>query len=319
MKLVLAATLMLTASAAGAQQWDLQSNFWVNLHQTMLDAAQNGKSIEAPLTESERSAWNNAVHVYRIRFYGRSPIFDDELVRINDALSYATDLPPEGFAEEVTKALLMAAPAYRRHRWPADDRANRFWITVAEGMLRDAGQELAQAHARVYGLPYPPRIRVDVSPSAGSLGAYTTVTQGAVHTTISSRDPAYQGYAALEMLLHEGSHGIVGASAGAIGPEIQAAARNAGILAPRQLWHAILFYTSGELARRALRERGIDDYTPYMYKQGMFERGFAGLQRPLETIWRSYLDGRIDRDMAIHALVEAAGTRPPARVPGDGG
>ena len=33
----------------------------------------------------EKSSWNNAVHTYRVRFYERSPIFDDELVKINDA------------------------------------------------------------------------------------------------------------------------------------------------------------------------------------------------------------------------------------------
>ena len=310
------ALALLFSLPVSAQQWDLQSNFWVNLHQTMLDAAQNGKPLEGTLTDSERSAWNNAVHSYRIRFYGRSPVFDDELVRINDALSYAGDLPPEGFAEDVTKALLMAAPAYRRVAWPQVQRANQFWISVAEGMLRDTGDELARAHARVYGVPFPARIRVDVSSAAGPFGAYTTSSNDLVHTTISSSDPAYQGYAGLEMLLHEASHAIVGPGGGAIGPEIQAAARNIGVLAPRELWHAIVFYTSGELTRRALRERGIADYTPYMYKQGMFERGFSGLRAPLENIWQSYLDGRIERTLAITAIVEATGTAPPARVPG---
>jgi hypothetical protein len=311
-----ALSIVLFAPALLAQQWEMQSNFWVNLHQTMLDSAQNGKIFDATLTDSEKSAWNNAIHTYRLRFYGRSLITDEELVRINDALSYATELPPEGFAEDVTKAMLMAAPVYRRHRWTVDDRANRFWIGVAESMLRDAGEELAREHVRVFGVPFPTRIRVDVSPSAGPVGAYTTVSSGAVHTTISSRDPAYQGYAALEMLLHEASHAMVGAASGAIGPDIQSAARSAGLLAPRELWHAVLFFTSGELTRRALRDRGITDYVPYMYRQGMFERSFPALKVPLETIWRSYIDGRIDRAIAIAGLVEATGAQPPARVPG---
>lgn len=311
-----AIALLLCAPNADAQRWQMQSNFWVSLHQTMLDAAQNGKPLEAALNESEKSIWNNAVHAYRVRFFDRSPLLDDELVRINDALSFATDLPPEGFAEDVTKALLAAAQVYRRHRWQADDRINRFWISVAEGMLRDAGEELAREHSRVYGLPFPERIRVDVSPAAGASGAYTTISGGSIHTTISSRDPAYQGYAALEMLLHEASHAIAGAVAGAIGPEIQTSAREAGKLAPRELWHALLFYTSGELTRRALRDRGINDYTPYIYRQNMFDRAFPGLREPIETYWQSYLDGRMARSAAVAALVSATGTRPPTRLPG---
>ncbi|HUP49667.1 MAG TPA: hypothetical protein VNA04_12850 [Thermoanaerobaculia bacterium] len=310
------AVLLLHAAAAGAQRWELQSNFWVNLHQAMLDAAQNGRPIEASLTDSEKSLWNNAVHTYRVRFYDRSPIFDEELVRINDALSAAGDLPPEGFSEEVTRALLSAAFVYRKHRWALDNRTNLFWISVAEGMLRDAGEELAQEHARVYGVPFPARTRVDVSAAAGPLGAYTTTMNGFVHTTISSRDPSYQGYAALEMLLHESSHAIVGPAAGAIGPDIQSHARARGVLAPRELWHAILFYTSGELARRALRDRGINDYTPYMYRQGMFDRALGAMRQPLETFWQSCLEGRMDRQAALAAIVDATGSQMPARVPG---
>lgn len=311
---VLTAVALLAPLAlpAQAQRWQMQSNFWVSLHQTMLDAAQNGRGLEPTLNADERSAWNNAVYTYRVRFFDRSLIFDDELVRINDGLSSATELPPEGFAEEVTKALLSAAPVYRKHRWAADNKSNLFWISVAESMLRDAGEELARNHARLYGVAFPTRILVDVSPAAGPLGAYTTVN-GVVHTTISSRDPRNQGYAGLEMLLHEASHAIAGATSGAIGPEIQQAARLAGVLAPRELWHAVLFYTSGDLARKSLRERGINDYVPYMYKESMFERAFFGLKQPLETYWQSYLDGRMDRGSAITAIVEATGAQPPAR------
>lgn len=306
---------VLLALPASAQRWQLQSNFWVSLHQTMLDAAQNGKAFEAPMTPDERSAWNNAVHEYRIRFYERSPIFDDELVKINDALSSAGELPPEGFAEIVTKALLSAAPVYRKNRWATDHRTNQFWISIAEGMLRDTGEELVREHARIYGAQFPSRVVVDVTPAAGQLGAYTTVSSnGLVHITISSRDQRYQGYAALEMLLHEASHAVAGATTGAIGSEIQNVARNNGMLAPRELWHAILFYTSGELARRVLRERGITDYVPYIYKQSMLDRGYLAFKQPLETFWQSYLDGRMDRASAITAIVKATGTMPPSRV-----
>jgi hypothetical protein len=308
---------LLTALPAAAQRWELQSNFWVSLHQTMLDAAQNGKALDVSMTDDERSAWNNAVHEYRIRFYERSPIFDDELVRINDGLTTAGELPPEGFAEIVTKALLSAAPVYRKHRWADDDRANKFWISVAEGMLRDTGEELVREHSRVYGAQFPSKIRVDVSPAAGATGAYATVgSDGLVHVTISSRDQRYQGYAGLEMLLHEASHAIVGAATGPIGAEIQNVARNNGMLAPRELWHAIIFYTSGELARRVLRARGITDYVPYIYKQSLFDRGFSAFKQPLETFWQSYLEGRMDRGSAITAIVKATGTLPPSRVRG---
>jgi len=154
-----------------------------------------------------------------------------------------------------------------------------------------------------------------VSPYAGVLGAYTTDANRFIHTTISSRDPSYQGFASLEMLLHEGSHGVVSPTTGAIGPQINALAIERRILVPRQLWHAILFYTSGELTKRVLRDRGVLDYTPYAYKRGMYDRGFTGLRPALETFWQSYLDGRMTREASIIAIVEETGTAVPQRAP----
>lgn len=315
MKVIRVVALLLLASPALAERWEMQSNFWVSLHHTLLDAAQSGRKTEESLPVAERTAWTNAVLAYRHRFGDRVPWENEELTRINDTLSSTGEMLKEGLQEDVAKALLQAAPVYRRLYWPADDRTNRFWISSAEGLLRDAGEELAAAHGRIYGVAYPARIRVDVSPYAGALGAYTTDANGFVHTTISSRDPSYQGFASLEMLLHEGSHGVVSPTSGAIGPQINALAIEKRILVPRQLWHAILFYTSGELTKRALRERGVPDYTPYAYKKGMYDRGFTGLRPSLETFWQSYLDGRMTREASVAAIVEATGTAVPQRAP----
>jgi hypothetical protein len=311
-----ASILLLAASSAGAaERFEMQSNFWVSLHQTLLDIAANNREVDPTIAEADRSHWINAVTTYQRRFGDRSPVVDEELIRINDALSSATDLPPEGFAEEVTRALLQAAPVYRKHRWANDDRANRFWISAAEGLLRDAGEELVREHVRVYGVAFPARIRVDVAPAAGPFGAYTTEANGLIHTTISSRDPGYQSFAALEMLMHEASHAIVGPANGIIGPEINAYAIEKRLLAPRQLWHAILFYTSGELTRSALLARGVE-YTPYARKQNMYDRAFFGLKQSLETFWQSYLEGSIARPVAIQHIVDAVATPAPPRLEG---
>ena len=315
MKLFRVVALLLLATPAFAERWDMQSNFWVSLHHTLLDAAQNGKKTEESLPAAERTAWTNSVLAYRNRFGDRIPWENEELTRINDTLSSTGEMIKEGLHEDVAKALLQAAPIYRRLYWPLDDRSNKFWISTAEGLLRDAGEDLALAHGRAFGVVYPAKIRVDVTPYAGPLGAYTTEANGFIHTTISSRDPNFQSFAALEMLLHEGAHGVMNPATGAIGMQINALALEKRILVPRQLWHAILFYTSGELTKRALRERGVVDYVPYAYKKGMYDRAFTGLRQPLESFWQSYLDGQITREAAVQAIVETTGTPVPQRVP----
>jgi len=92
--------------------------------------------------------------------------------------------------EPLGPSLLQAAPIYRRHFWPADDRANRFWIGYASAMVRDAGDELAGAHARAYGVAWPEAVRVDTAAYAVPFGAYTMMGRLAgVHETVATRVP----------------------------------------------------------------------------------------------------------------------------------
>src|ERR1044072_8881101 len=68
-------------------RYRLQSNPWVNLHQRLLYAAPVEPATPASLSGDDLSKWNNAVEAYRAFVGKRSPISDDELVRLNDALS----------------------------------------------------------------------------------------------------------------------------------------------------------------------------------------------------------------------------------------
>ncbi len=299
------------AKSSPASRYQLQSRFWLGLHQTLTEAAQRGAVPNPGADAHERQLWESAVAVYRQRFGNRNPVFDDELVAINDSLSGVEDLaqPPAGLGA-VGDALQQVADVYRRRQWPADELASRFWMAVAGAMIDQAGEELVAAHERVYGVTYPAHVTVDVSPYGGEFGAYTTSRHGFVHTTVSTHDPAYQGYWGLEMMLHEASHAVVGDSSGAVGPEIAAAARALDRRPPPGLWHAVLFYTSGDLTRRALLRRGID-YRPFI--EEMYKRTFKSFREPLATHWQGYLDGKLSRAEAIRRLVEA--TTKPAPAP----
>lgn len=316
--LALAASLTLHAQSRPAVKWAdaqartevgryrLQSNPWVNLHQRLLHEARFQTAAPAALSGEDLAKWKRAVEAYRTFLGKRSPIFDDELIGLNAALS-ETSTPdlPDSIPKSASGPLKAAMPLYRAVQWEEDDRANRFWIAVAEPMLASAADELADAHAKAYATPFPKRILVDVSPFAWEFGAYTVGEGGSAHAVISSTDPGYQGFAALEMLMHEPSHAIVAPASGAIGTELARAVHELGVKPYSNLWHAILFYTSGELTRRALARRGVNDYQPSIIK--MYERGFRGFRQPLETHWQAYLDGKVSREAAIRKiLIETA-------------
>lgn len=294
-------------SATKVGRYRLQSNPWVNLHQRLLHEVRFKTAPPAALSGDDLSKWNKVVETYRAFLGKRHPIFNNELANLNAELSKTTAAKlPDSIPPAAAKALEAAMPLYRSAQWEEDDRANRFWIAVTEPMLALVAEELADAHTKAYAVPFPKNILVDVSPLAWEFGAYTVGQGESAHVVISSTDPGYQGFAALEMLMHEPSHAIVASDeSGAIGADLKQAANELGMRPMANLWHAILFYTSGELTRRALLKRGVSNYQPVIL--GMYERGFRGFRQSLETHWQAYLDGKVSREAAIRQiLIETA-------------
>jgi hypothetical protein len=297
------------------------SGFWINLHHFLYEQAllrrqaaqskQATESVPQPIdqrTPKERQLWDAAVDYYLKNMVKRDLLFDQDLVAMNDQLSESEavrDLSKSGVNSDVAKVLESVAPVYRVHWWPQHDRANRFWIAVATPMVQQFGRTLINQLTAAYKAKWPTDpIRVDVVEYANWAGAYTTFGDGQhVHITMST-DPGNQGFAALELLFHEASHWMVGPNNGAVARAIarECKAKNKPI--PRDLWHAIIFYTAGEFTRRDLSENRVTDYTPYAYR-GLWARAWPNLQRPLELYWQPYLEGKVDFDKAMTNIIDA--------------
>ena len=104
---------------------------------------------------------------------------------------------------------------------------------------------------------------------------------------------------------HEASHLLFLPMVKMFGAELQAQGkiRKGPIETSNALvWHAALFYSTGEVVRQALQARGIS-YVPYVYKTGMFEREWPHFRAPIETHWKAFVDGTLPRDEAIKRIV----------------
>jgi len=351
--LVLAVTAPFTAAAAAEPPeagqfspaesplpvFELHSGFWVNLHHFLYlqarlaggggGAADRGRGA-APanvepaavkdLSAEEKTSWERSIAFYAQDLAGRDLQVNSEMEIINNRLSEmenCADLSGKsvpgctsGLRANLVTALEGAAPVYRTHWWPEQDLANRRWIAAIAPLVREKGVELSQQLTEVYQRPWPAgQLRVDVVWYAGPYGAYTSVNP--IHVTISSRDARNQGIYGFEVLFHESSHVLAGAVTEAIAREFRR--RDKPI--PRDLWHALLFYTAGELVRRdvanwqAASDAAPGDdparYQPYAARFGLYSGSWGRFRSLLDIYWRPYLEGRTRFDSAISRLAFA--------------
>lgn len=294
------------AEVVRAGRWEFHNSFWMGLHQTLMhDASAKSPRDVSGLTAAELATWNAAVAVYREHAGRGSITFAEPMVALQNALTQvADDAVAPAIQGPLADSIRRAAPVYRARWWPADHAANRFFIGYTAAMVADAGEEIATAHEAVYRERFPGTIRVDVTPFAVPFGAYThTLHEGGLTLTISSRDGGNDGLTALEIVLHESSHGPVGPRWGTLGTAIQSVSKAKGIEPPRDLWHAILFATTSELTKRALAARGVTGYVPM--SADLLTRAWPQYRTPIETHWYPYLEGRGTLEAAVEKVVSA--------------
>jgi hypothetical protein len=304
--------------------FEFRSGFWINLHHFLYQQAHARKSPReanagapfstAALTAEEIRAWSAALNYYLSGFADRDLLFNGDMVLINDRLAEmetcadlsgrSAEACTSGLRPELIAALESAASVYRARWWPQHDRANRDWIAAVSPLVRQHGVRIAEQLADIYQSRWPAGpLRVDVVSYAGPYGAYTTLEPS--HLTISSLDPANQGVVALEVVFHEASHVVAQAVRDAIVKEC----RRLGKPIPRDLWHALLFYTTGEIVRRTLRPApggtSADPYKPYAYRNGLYARGWTSYEHALEIYWQPYLEGRVEYATAVTRMVNA--------------
>jgi hypothetical protein len=321
--------------------FELHSGFWINLHHTLYhearqraNSAAQEKSAKNPepslktapdlkpaLSAAEQAAWDAAVAFYVSSYAAKDLLFATELVQLKDQLGDFEDCDElsgrkrkfcdAGLPAKLTQILEAAAPAYRAHWWPEHDRANRRWIQRVSPLVIEQGVGLSERLAEIYQTRWPrQKIRVEISAYANWAGAYTTLDP--LRVTISSLDSRNQGAEALEVLFHEASHRIAEPVEEAIIRECRQ--RDKAI--PRDLWHALVFYTTGEVIRPVLAASGTPaadsdgstpggGYIPYAVREGLYQRGWNDYFKLLQRFWQPYLDGTSTFDDAIARMVSS--------------
>jgi hypothetical protein len=289
-----------------------QNNFWLNLHQFVRGEAYRHSVKAAPgidpasLDEADRAVWTAAVDAYT-DLAKRNVVFDDTLRRIANALAMVGDVAhlPDSLdaiiGASTTAALNANAPIYRARLWPARQRDNNVWIASAKALIDRHETAMAASLAAAYHITWPSDpILVD---AVGEIGPNSAVTHGgpagfAAHTQAGAASPRNTGDAPLELLFHEAAHAA--SVEGRIMAMINDESARQKLQPSPNLWHAMIMFTSGAVARRELAKAGGAEYVPYAYRYSQYT---PAERSAFESDWQPYLDGRIPLEQALHDLV----------------
>ena len=307
------------AAALGARQpvhatphFAFYSDFQTNLNDALVAAGLARKRHEselfqkgdeaacfAKLSAQERAAWDAAVAYYQTAV---SPSAwnarEQYLIRMQLA-GFPGEIKTEDDERLVTIARHLreaAAPAYEACRWKAQDAANRRWVDALASRLATDEQKIAARVTRLYGkewseLPIP----VDVVQVVNWAGANSIIDPPHLLVAVEN-----EGLTGLEVVFHEASH-ILMARGDPVQKALADAAAAQGRPLPPDLWHAVLFFTTGESVRAVLHEDGIE-YTPML--EALYARGSWSEDRAaIEDAWRPYVEGKRDLTKAAASLL----------------
>jgi hypothetical protein len=321
---VVAALALATASptsAASAPFTFSTDDFWLNLHHFLYaagviearlpDASQPALAPAGPdmqrglqrLDAEQRRQWAEIVTKYAKDWSLRLPGADPNTIR---ALADAGDTPTLTGAR-IPPALLAvleeAAPLYRAGWWATHRDGNRAWQLQIEPLIARYGDEVRGFITHAYAIDWPASgRRIFVTSYANFGGAYSLVNGGVI--VVSSVDPSSQGLSGLEAIFHESTHQWDPQTFTALAEQ----AKKIDVLVPRDLTHAMIFYTAGQAVRRIAPE-----YVPTVDRLGIWDLKLSGsslpasrLKQPLLDAWQPYLDGRGTREEALAALVAKA-------------
>lgn len=266
-----------------------------------------GKACFERLAPADRAGWNLAVDYYAeiispVSWNDRQQI----LLRYDLAgLESKKDDPRgQGFVEITRGFLTAASHAYGMCRWKAQDAENRAWLHELMPVLADHEEAIGARLESLYdvtwhGLP----MRIDIVSTAPDKGANTWILDPGGHILIST---AIERKHALETVFHEASHTLVAPwRPDPLPAALADAAKTLGMDPPGTLWHAVMFYTTGNAIGEILDKAGKPGYTPYVDDNNLWTGSWAPYREPIETIWPAYMEGKSGLKESALALLKA--------------
>ncbi len=294
--------------------FDFQSHPELNAHLFLYNKAMlckfkktaNDSLIQIALKEKakgisprELSVLNAVLLFYRDSLLNKDLLFDSLMRDFSDKL-VTGGLVFSKWQVHTKEAVQIFEPYFKKLFWPDIEAANKKWLNANLPQIVKLETALVPELERIYQTKLPVgKIRIDLTDYATWSGAFS-FNDRFCHVVFSTTHYSNQGDLAPEVLFHETSHFLVDKLSDLIAKE----AKGKDIKASINLWHNMIFYTTGYVMTKELTKSG-KTFTPY-YQQMKFTEKFPDFKNSVEAcklFWDSYCEDQIPLEEAVRNIV----------------
>ena len=264
----------------------------------------------ATFSLAEQLALNKIIRFYRDSLLKHDLLFDSLMRNFEDLLSadHASHTKLRFWQVPAFEALHHFQPFFVKAYWPAIDSLNKAWLLAHKGEVTAMETATVPELEKIFKTKLPEaKIKVDLCCFATWAGAYSYLEEGDPHIIFSTRYAANQSALATEVVFHETAHFL----ADKLEAQIKAVIKSKNLKCDPELWHKILFYTTGFVLEKEHKLKW-EKYDPYYLKMKFEEKSpeFKSAAEACRLFWNPYLNGDTSFEEALTKMVTYLAGKP---------
>jgi len=247
------------------------------------------------LKAADLATLNSVVMFYRDSLTSKDVLFDSLMRDLTDQLTLGA-VPKTGWQVKTLSMIKIFQPYFTKLYWKDIETDNKAWVTANKEQIVKQEINVVPELERIYQTKLPAsKIIIDLSCYATWAGAYS-YKDGFCHVIFASAHGANKGDLATEVVFHETSHFLVDK----VNEKLAELSKGKDIKAGINLWHNMIFYTTGYVVEKEYAKEG-KMFFPY-YVQMKFEEKFPDFKIAVEACkeyWNQYITGQLGFEEAL--------------------
>ncbi len=293
-----------------SKYYSFELNYWFNMHHfAWLESMLRTEIDSSQLTGKEHKKARVAVDQL-VAYYVKGLVHED--LRTSDYMrdfkQWITGSPdlnniPEQFIEHFEQ-LQKFDPIYQSEFWPGHKKVCLEVLNDNLELVRNTEEQFVEKHTEVTRQFWQEeKIKVDIvyvaKASKWNLRnrPYTSIFP--THVVMNAYGEAEVPGNWVELLYHESAHPLILPGYYFVGGTIADVATKLSIKPPRQLWHAYLFFFTGEISRELFSQQAVTYPEIYMERNSVFSNYLPALKKHLTP----YINNKVTLAEATESIL----------------